>query len=174
MKDDKPVFLDPIHPGANDKDPTIVVDKESCMLYTINPQTGTKQYLSNKPFMNVALYMAGGETFMIDNPNQLQQFRFLDQPKSLLFKMFTSSTATNTNEDSKMNTSTNSNIVNKGERIRDIVPAAGTLVMFDSVTLPHQVLTTNRERYGVQGWFHETLYNYSTKSPATTTSNEIA
>ena len=45
-----------------------------------------------------------------------------------------------------------------GERVRDIVPRGGTLVLFDSVSLPHEVLATNRLRYGLQGWFHEKLY----------------
>ena len=46
-----------------------------------------------------------------------------------------------------------------GERVRDIVPTAGTLVMFDSVSLPHEVLESKgRERYGIQGWFHEKMY----------------
>jgi len=39
----------------------------------------------------------------------------------------------------------------------DIVPAAGTLVLFDSVSLPHQVqpVTSNRQRIAATGWFHE-------------------
>ena len=39
----------------------------------------------------------------------------------------------------------------------DIVPAAGTLVLFDSVSLPHQVqeVTGNRQRIAATGWFHE-------------------
>ena len=31
----------------------------------------------------------------------------------------------------------------------------GTLVLFDSAALPHEVLTTRRERMCVAGWFHE-------------------
>jgi len=39
---------------------------------------------------------------------------------------------------------------------RDIPPAAGTLVLFDSVTVPHEVLETKlRPRFAVSGWFHE-------------------
>ena len=39
---------------------------------------------------------------------------------------------------------------------RDVLPAAGTLVLFDSVTLPHEVLATkSRERFAISGWFHE-------------------
>ncbi|CAB9496364.1 2OG-Fe(II) oxygenase [Seminavis robusta] len=39
----------------------------------------------------------------------------------------------------------------------DIVPAAGTLVLFDSVTLPHLVrdVTGTRQRIAATGWFHE-------------------
>ena len=39
---------------------------------------------------------------------------------------------------------------------RNIPPLAGTLVLFDSVTLPHEVLETRlRPRFAVSGWFHE-------------------
>ena len=41
--------------------------------------------------------------------------------------------------------------------ILDVTPAAGTLVLFDSVTLPHLVLevTGTRQRIAATGWFHE-------------------
>ena len=41
--------------------------------------------------------------------------------------------------------------------ILDITPAAGTLVLFDSVTLPHLVreVTGKRQRIAATGWFHE-------------------
>ena len=46
-----------------------------------------------------------------------------------------------------------------GERVRDVAPLGGTLVMFDSVSLPHEVMpTTQRERFACSGWFHERLY----------------
>ena len=34
----------------------------------------------------------------------------------------------------------------------DVAPHAGTLVLFDSATLPHAVLPTRRERLCVAGW----------------------
>ena len=39
----------------------------------------------------------------------------------------------------------------------DVVPAAGTLVLFDSVSLPHLVrrVTGARTRIAATGWFHE-------------------
>jgi hypothetical protein len=46
------------------------------------------------------------------------------------------------------------------EQIHDhpmlILPTAGTLVLFDSVAIPHEVLTVlNGERLALAGWFHE-------------------
>lgn len=45
------------------------------------------------------------------------------------------------------------------ERPRDIYPTAGTLVLFDSVAVPHEVLpvTSDRARIAATGWFHERL-----------------
>mmetsp|Transcript_31160 Transcript_31160/g.81467 ORF Transcript_31160/g.81467 Transcript_31160/m.81467 type:complete len:246 (+) Transcript_31160:36-773(+) len=37
----------------------------------------------------------------------------------------------------------------------DVLPAAGTLVLFDSSTIPHEVLPTARERSVVVGWLLE-------------------
>jgi Rps23 Pro-64 3,4-dihydroxylase Tpa1-like proline 4-hydroxylase len=39
----------------------------------------------------------------------------------------------------------------------EVTPSGGTLVLFDSVTLPHSVLevTGNRQRIAATGWFHE-------------------
>ena len=39
----------------------------------------------------------------------------------------------------------------------DILPAAGTLVLFDSVSMPHLVraVTGDRQRIAATGWFHE-------------------
>ena len=39
----------------------------------------------------------------------------------------------------------------------DIKPKRAQLVMFDSVALPHEVLSINGDnnRYAIAGWFHE-------------------
>lgn len=43
-----------------------------------------------------------------------------------------------------------------GSKIVDVSPFGGTLVLFDSVTIPHEVLaTTKGERLAIGGWFHE-------------------
>ncbi len=44
-----------------------------------------------------------------------------------------------------------------GLTILDITPAAGTLLLFDSITLPHLVMEVMglRQRIAATGWFHE-------------------
>ena len=36
---------------------------------------------------------------------------------------------------------------------RDVLPAAGTLVVFMSADFPHEVLAANRERLSIAGWY---------------------
>ncbi len=45
----------------------------------------------------------------------------------------------------------------RGWTILDFTPAVGTLVLFDSVTLPHLVMEVMglRQRIAATGWFHE-------------------
>eukprot|EP00548_Thalassiothrix_antarctica_P008534 CAMPEP_0194141088 /NCGR_PEP_ID=MMETSP0152-20130528/10575_1 /TAXON_ID=1049557 /ORGANISM="Thalassiothrix antarctica, Strain L6-D1" /LENGTH=448 /DNA_ID=CAMNT_0038839611 /DNA_START=326 /DNA_END=1672 /DNA_ORIENTATION=+ len=134
---DIPVFLDPNYDGATDP------KGESCMLFIYDPQTGNRNNLASKPFPNAALYLAGGDALArklmsFDKTDDAATFHLIDAPKSKFFS------PSNSNEDG-------------GERTRDITPQMGTLVMFDSVSMPHEVLNTSRERLGVQGWFHEKL-----------------
>ncbi len=134
---EQPVFLDPNREGP---------ENETCMLYTID-SNGNKRDLSSKPFANVSLYLGGGDMMarklMLDDPFDAECFHLIDAPKSLISGITKSESPSG--EDG-------------GERIRDILPSAGTLVLFDSVSVPHEVLQTNRERFGVQGWFHEKIY----------------
>jgi len=46
---------------------------------------------------------------------------------------------------------------NNEKTVLDVTPAAGTLVLFDSVSLPHLVreVTGKRQRIAATGWFHE-------------------
>jgi hypothetical protein len=40
--------------------------------------------------------------------------------------------------------------------VSEVSPAGGTLVLFDSVAVPHEVLPTRRgTRWAVAGWMHE-------------------
>lgn len=136
LPQEQPIFLDPNYAGENGFD-----QQQSCMLFTMDPNTNERRNLSSQPFPNAALYVAGGDAvarkFMVDSPDDASRFHLIDAPKSIL-------TANLSNSDG-------------GEHYRDVAPRMGTLVMFDSVSMPHEVLSTNRERVGVQGWFHEKL-----------------
>ncbi len=39
----------------------------------------------------------------------------------------------------------------------DVLPEAGTMVVFRSDSVPHEVLVSNRERYSLTGWFRRRL-----------------
>lgn len=41
----------------------------------------------------------------------------------------------------------------RGETVRDVRPQGGTLVIFLSDRIPHEVLPANRERLSIAGWF---------------------
>lgn len=48
-----------------------------------------------------------------------------------------------------------------GTEIVDVKPIGGTLVLFDSVVLPHEVLPTKHgERIAMAGWFHEPVQEF--------------
>mmetsp|Transcript_29989 Transcript_29989/g.39253 ORF Transcript_29989/g.39253 Transcript_29989/m.39253 type:complete len:211 (+) Transcript_29989:110-742(+) len=144
LQGEQPVFLDPLRPGP---------ENENCVLYTVDSQ-GVTRDLSRKPFANIALYLGGGDAMarklMVDNTEDAARLHLIDAPKSLVSNMMAQ-------RQQQQQASSNPTGEDGGERIRDIVPTAGTLVMFDSVSLPHEVLTVHRERFGVQGWFHEKL-----------------
>ena len=124
---EQPVFLDPLRPGP---------ENENCMLYTFDGN-GVKRDLSSKPFANIALHLGGGDgiarKIMVEDKTDAQRFHLIDAPKSLV--------ATLANPPSKPAGE------DGGEMIRDVAPRAGTLVLFDSVSVPHEVIATNKERY---------------------------
>jgi hypothetical protein len=81
---------------------------------------------------------------LIHNPHLGNRFHYVEPPKSLWTEFWDKTLA----DTSKHNRA--------GETVVDVPPTGGTLVMFDSVTLPHQVMATlTRERWATSGWFHE-------------------
>jgi hypothetical protein len=136
-----PVFLD-----ANVRSSEGGVQR--CMLYACAAD-GRRRDLSSKPFdATPTLFLAGSGDFLarrlglIDQQSDLARFHLIDVPKSAASTLLASSSPKG--EDG-------------GERVRTISPEAGTLVLFDSVAVPHEVLPTRRERYAVNGWFHEQI-----------------
>ena len=49
------------------------------------------------------------------------------------------------------------NLIFPDEEIFDVVPSGGTIVLFDSVAVPHEVLPINKVRTGYHGFLHEEL-----------------
>lgn len=50
----------------------------------------------------------------------------------------------------------------KDAEIVDVAPIGGTLVLFDSVVVPHEVLPTKQgsDRIAMAGWFHEPVQDF--------------
>ena len=145
---EQPVFLD-AHRRRGGEAVGGAEARAACMLY-VCAADGSKRDLSAKPFAaSPTLYLAGGDFFarrlLIDEPRDASRFHLVDAPKSsaaaaLLPKV---------GEDGE----------DGGERVRDISPQGGTLVLFDSVAVPHEVLApVGRERFACTGWFHEEAF----------------
>jgi hypothetical protein len=50
--------------------------------------------------------------------------------------------------------------------VAEVVPAGGTLVVFDSVAVPHEVAPTVRgERFAIAGWFHQRVQDQPAEPP---------
>ena len=145
---EQPVFLDAHRTGGGEAAGGAEA-RAACMLY-VCAADGSRRDLSAKPFAaSPTLYLAGGDFFarrlLIDEARDASRFHLVDAPKS------TAATALlpkvgEAGEDG-------------GERVRDISPQGGTLVLFDSVAIPHEVLApVGRERFACTGWFHEEAF----------------
>jgi hypothetical protein len=133
---EQPVFLSTDRQGVNGA---------NCMLYA-RAADGSLRDLSSAPFRaSPALYLAGGDLFarrlLVDARSDAQRFHLVDAPKSAASAWLPA--YGDAGEDG-------------GERVRDVAPEGGTLVLFDSVSLPHEVMSTKRRpRLACTGWFHE-------------------
>ena len=130
-------------------------DHGDCAMYYLelphsqSPQLPTRIYIT-KPFKtNPIMYMAGSEKIvqhvLIQDTTVARRFRLIE-PAKANFEAFLHQTKSNAQNK------------NNGEyELLDVDPYGGTLVLFDSVTLPHEVLptTNNRERWACSGWYHE-------------------
>ena len=125
---ERPVFLDGRRGGIYGK----------CALYIDSDDGGRKLYLTKEFDSEPYLFLTSDffmQNILIQNHELGSRFHYLEQPKSKL-------TAYLGND--------------PGERVKDVAPLGGTLVLFDSVALPHEVMPTmTRERWAASGWFHE-------------------
>ena len=169
---DRPVFLDARYSNRNinnnNKDNRQL--RNYCAMYidgtTYNEFTKEfdKKYITNGFNPNPSLFVAGSELLMqqlfITRKDLAPRFQFIEPPKSRLQDLLNQY---NNNKNTYQLTSTSSG----GEFLsssssadlplhQDIPPLGGTLVLFDSVTLPHEVLPTLRKaRWAASGWLHE-------------------
>mmetsp|Transcript_17053 Transcript_17053/g.21875 ORF Transcript_17053/g.21875 Transcript_17053/m.21875 type:complete len:407 (-) Transcript_17053:474-1694(-) len=130
---ERPVFLDSRRPGKSG----------NCALYCClgGENSNAPTYISCDFFAQPVLFLSGdffAQRLLLDNPKLASRFHYLEPPHSKLQDLI------------------GSNQNDMEEVVKDIAPHAGTLVLFDSVALPHQVLPTQgRARFACSGWFHE-------------------
>mmetsp|Transcript_11471 Transcript_11471/g.29020 ORF Transcript_11471/g.29020 Transcript_11471/m.29020 type:complete len:435 (+) Transcript_11471:68-1372(+) len=126
-------------------------DHGECAMYLISREN--RRVYVTKPFKtNPIMYVAGSEQLvqkvLIDSPEVASRFRLIEPPKSKLNDILKGDDAYRGQGEPPQNI--------MEEELQDVDPLGGTLVLFDSVSLPHEVLATqNRERWACSGWYHE-------------------
>ena len=125
---ERPVFLDGRRGGVSGK----------CALYIDSDDGERRIYLTKEFESDPYLFLTSDffvQNLLIQDHDLGRRFHYLEQPKSAATAYFKA---------------------DPGETIKDVAPTGGTLVLFDSVTLPHEVMATKeRERWASSGWFHE-------------------
>jgi 2OG-Fe(II) oxygenase superfamily len=142
---ERPVFLDAQCSIGPDTSKT-----HSCAMYIDDPtshqMTISQKYYITKAFnAHPALFIAGSELLaqkiLVNRKDYANRFYFIEPPKSVASDWFSTIGERHINAD---------------ESSIDIAPLAATLVVFDSVTLPHEVLPSlRRARWATSGWMHE-------------------
>lgn len=132
-------------------------DHGECAMYFIDGKRSRRRVYITKPFRtNPILYVSGSEslvkTLLIESSDVASRFRLIEPPKSKLDDILLATTKTTSSLFSHQHKEEENEFI-----IDDVDPIGGTLVMFDSVSLPHEVLPTrnNKERWACSGWFHE-------------------
>lgn len=125
-------------------------DHSDCAMYILG-SNGKEDYITKSFEPHPILYMAGAEEatrrlLLTDRNDIASRFHYLEPPKSMILDLLKGdSKYTGTGEAPEAD-----------EILEDVNPIGGTLVLFDSVSLPHEVLATRgRERWATSGWFHE-------------------
>ena len=170
---DHPVFLDCFRPSGGAALYRVVVNNNYDINISLNEQQQQQQQQQQQTIQVLSL-------MDFDVPTQPIEFRkFLSLEVQDKFEQISTSrldkrfvTANNptscnnfTTEDvvrQQLNgyddsTIDNYNMGRMTTTVLDILPTAGTLVLFDSVTMPHlvQEVTGSRQRIAATGWFHE-------------------
>lgn len=131
-----------------------------CAMYILDDLDKIRTYIT-KPFeTNPIMYVAGSEQLvkklLFKNRADLaSRFHLVEPPKSKISDILKGDSAyAGFGEDPGID-----------EELEDVDPLGGTLVLFDSVLLPHEVLATNtKTRWASSGWFHEDQQPVSVES----------
>lgn len=124
-------------------------DHGDCAMYILDGNT--KTYISKAFQTNPIMYIAGSEllvkkTLFANRKDLADRFHLIEPPKSKIGDLLKGDKA-------YMGSGENAAF---DEELEDVDPRGGTLVLFDSVSLPHEVLATkDKERWACSGWFHE-------------------
>jgi Rps23 Pro-64 3,4-dihydroxylase Tpa1-like proline 4-hydroxylase len=126
------------------------LSNHKCVLYIRKDENDVHQRINLTPEFDShpILYVAGSELLtrkLLLEKHWADRFQLIEPPKSKLDDLMRFST---TQDDSEQQ--------HDSTLLADVNPIGGTLVIFDSVALPHEVmLTKQRERWATSGWFHE-------------------
>lgn len=137
---ERPVFLD-----------AKTHDHGQCSMYLIDEATNTRTYISKSFETNPIMYVAGSEILVkrllfTERHDLADRFHLIEQPKVRLGSLWGGDDRNEGQGEDPF----------QDEELEDVDPRGGTLVLFDSVSLPHEVIATkNRERWACSGWFHE-------------------
>ena len=146
---ERPVYLDGRRPN------------HKCSMYIVD-ENDKPVYISKDFETNPIFYMAGSETLvrrlLVDRRDLAERVRLVEPPKSRLGDLLSQSADYQGQGEAPAS----------DEVLADVDPIGGTLVLFDSVSLPHEVLACRgRDRWATSGWFHEDQQQ-PVNEPATT------
>lgn len=133
---ERPVFLDSTLP-----------DLPHCQLYYVDDRG--RPIVISRPFSaHPVMFIKGGDLLLRDlyitDPDAKSRYGRIEDVVTPISRFFSSQQSQSAKKESSLNIP------------RDVAPSAGTLVLFDSVTVPHEVLeTAQRPRFAASGWFHE-------------------
>lgn len=126
-------------------------DHGDCAMYVTDAQQQSKVYITKSFETNPIMYVAGSEALVkkllfADRKDLAERFHLIEPPKSRISDIL---------KGDKAYAGLGENAATD-EELEDVDPRGGTLVLFDSVSLPHEVLATkDRARWACSGWFHE-------------------
>jgi len=131
---DRPVFLD----ARRARSPS-----NNCALYTGDDEN-RRAYVTSDFKAEPVLFLTTDFFINLLQKDLQHRFHYLDLPKNALLEKF-----------NVLRGKESGKIANPNEIVRDIAPTGNTLVLFDSVCLPHEVLAATRDRFACSGWLRE-------------------